>query len=526
VPRREQGGRPTGGRGLALHRARLYLGAMPSFDPHAPGPDLKGRYRALLDIARALTGNLTIDELCRILYVETARILPTSSFHVSLYEEARDLATVVFSADRGRERRVNVTYRGSKSDVIRSGEPSVVLDPQVVRALPYLDGPDFDLLSSSASAPLRRHGRVVGSISIQSEAEEAYTAGDLELLQGLADMAAVAIENAHQVSELDRQRREAEQIAEIGRALSSSLDAEEVLGMVIQAVLALVRADGCSVWLLEGTDAQVAASGGRVAIPRGLRWELEGPLLEQLVRERVPVFIDDVVGSPLVPRVFRKHLTQGSGLSVPLVVGSQVAGALAAVSSQLQAFSEQDYRVLSRLASQVSVALENARLHGRLHSLSLTDSLTGLPNRRHLQMHLEREVAAARRGRDLMAIILDLDHFKRYNDTRGHLAGDEALKAFAEILRSENRAMNLVARYGGDEFVSVLSDTQRGGAEVYVERVRDKVADNEVLAEGEITVSAGMGAFDRATMKAPEDLLEAADGDLYRNKSLRKTHRT
>jgi diguanylate cyclase (GGDEF)-like protein len=498
---------------------------MSSFQRVRSEPDLQARYRAFLAASTALTEVGTLEELGRVLYIEIARTLPTSSFHLSLYEEARDLATVVFNADRGRERQINVTYRGSKHDVIRTGVPTVVRDPEQVRSLPHLDGPDVDLFRAAVSAPLRRGPEVIGALSVQTEKEDAYDDGDAAFLQGFADLAAITVERLRNAEELHRQREEAEQIAEIGRALSSSLDAEEVLGMVIQAVLTLVNSDGSSVWLLEGIEAQVAASGGPLSVPSGLRWTLEGALLEQLVRERVPVFVDDLEGSSLVPEVLRDHLTLGSALAVPLVVGSQVAGVLAAVSSRERFFTESDYRILSRLASQASVALENARLHGRLHALSMTDSLTGLPNRRHLQMHMEREVAAARRGRDLMSVIFDLDHFKQYNDSRGHLAGDEALKAFAEILMSENRSMNLVARYGGDEFISVLSDAQRGGAEVYVQRVKEKVATDPVLSDGGVSVSAGMAAFDRATMKTPEDLIESADTELYENKSKRPAQR-
>jgi diguanylate cyclase (GGDEF)-like protein len=498
---------------------------MPSFHPVGAEPDLQARYRAFLAASRAFTEVATLEELGRVLYIEISRSIPTSSFHLSLYEEARDQATVVFNADRGRERKINVTYRGSKHDVIRSGVASIIRDAKVVRSLPHLDGPDVDLFRAAVSAPLRRGAVVIGALSVQTEQEDAYNEGDVAFLQGLADIASITIELLRNAEDLGRQQEEAEQIAEIGRALSSSLDAEEVLGMVIQAVLTLVDADGSSVWLVEGIEAQVAASGGLFSVPSGLRWTLEGALLEQLVRERVPLFVDDLEESSLVPKVLRDHLSHGSALAVPLVVGSQVAGALAAVSSRQRSFAEEDYRILSRLASQASVALENARLHGKLQALSMTDSLTSLPNRRHLQMHLDREVAAARRGRDLMAVIFDLDHFKQYNDTRGHLAGDEALKAFAEILRSENRTMNLVARYGGDEFVSVLSDAQRGGAEVYVQRVQEKVETDPILSEGGVGASAGMAAFDRATMKTAEDLLELADAELYENKSKRPPRR-
>jgi diguanylate cyclase (GGDEF)-like protein len=194
-----------------------------------------------------------------------------------------------------------------------------------------------------------------------------------------------------------------------------------------------------------------------------------------------------------------------------------VVGILAAGSREPEAFTKEDGEALQRLASQASVALENARLHQSLQSLSLTDPLTGLPNRRHLSVHLDHEMAAAHRGRSLLAIMFDLDNFKGYNDAHGHLAGDDALRAFSQILSDENRAANLVARYGGDEFVSILSDTRLPGGELYVARIRKRMAEDPVLGPGGITVAYGMAQFDE-DMQRGEDLIQAADAALYRTK--------
>ncbi len=114
--------------------------------------------------------------------------------------------------------------------------------------------------------------------------------------------------------------------------------------------------------------------------------------------------------------------------------------------------------MLLRLANQTSVALANARLHESIRALSLTDPLTDLPNRRHLDMHLRREVAAARRGRHVCVVLFDLNDFKLHNDRLGHVVGDQILRHFGRILVRETRAMNLAARYGGDEFITVLTD--------------------------------------------------------------------
>jgi diguanylate cyclase (GGDEF)-like protein len=479
------------------------------------------RYRVLLDIGRTLTGTLSRDDLYRAIYKETARVLEASGFYIALYDAARDLATIVFYADRGTDRRVEITYRGSDSEVIRSGRGSLVEDRTQVRSLMVVGDEESEVTRSAISAPLRHKGKVLGAISTQSYRPRAYSTDDLELLQGIADIAAVALENARFVAALDRQRVEAEQIEEIGRAVASSLDPQEVLHKVIESVLTLLRASGASVWLLDGHMGRLAAAAGERSMPDDLTWDLRGAIYENVVLKRSTLVADDFTVTPLMPENMRPFLTTGSGIMAPLIVGNEVAGLLAARSTQPSFFGEDETRVLLRLASQASVALENARLHSSLQALSLTDALTGLPNRRHLNIHLEREVAAARRGRGLVICLHDLDYFKRYNDSAGHLAGDDALRAFGQILAEENRAMNLVARYGGDEFVSVLSESTMEGALIYISRVEARIAKDGILTPAGITASTGLAAFNREKMKTPEDIIQAADAELYRKKGVR-----
>jgi diguanylate cyclase (GGDEF)-like protein len=167
------------------------------------------------------------------------------------------------------------------------------------------------------------------------------------------------------------------------------------------------------------------------------------------------------------------------------------------------------------------VALANARLHENIQALSLTDPLTDLPNRRHMDLHLQREVAAARRGRLVCVVIFDLDDFKGHNDRLGHVVGDQILRSFGRVLLGETRAMNLAARYGGDEFVSVLTDIPRAGAKIHANRVAARVAADPDLSKYGVRVSYGIGEFDSANMFEVEDVIRAADQDLYRFKERR-----
>lgn len=149
--------------------------------------------------------------------------------------------------------------------------------------------------------------------------------------------------------------------------------------------------------------------------------------------------------------------------------------------------------------------------------LALTDDLTGLPNRRYASLTLEREFAAARRGRPLVVASFDLDRFKPYNDQYGHNAGDDALRVFGHVLATQTRTMNISARWGGEEFLSVLSSSDIAGALVFVERVRSMLRESPPQ-HGSVTASVGVAAF-HSGMRSLEDLLMAADVALYEAKS-------
>lgn len=482
------------------------------------------RYRVLLEASRRLGATLSPEELHEAIYRETLAALPAPGFYLALHDQGRDLARVVFYAEDGKGRHVDIAYRGSDSEILTTQRASLISDELEGASLMAVGDEDAGSPRSAVTAPLLHEGRVLGAISAQSYEPETYSPADLEFLEEFARIAAVSIFNSQQFSELERRRREAEQLEEIGRALTSKLDPDQVLRLIVSAVSDVLDVDGVAVWLCDPRDrahCRVAESAGDIALPIGLEWHLTDDVYEKLIDLWEPMLLENIASSSVLPDAVAEHMTDGSAVGVSLIVGGQVEGVLTAGSRQPRRFGPDEVAMLQRLASQASVALGNARLHANLHALSLTDPLTGLPNRRRLQIHLDHEVAAARRGRPMAIAVFDIDKFKHYNDTFGHIAGDEILKAVGGILLNENRAMNVVARYGGDEFVSVLSETGVEGARHFVERVEHAIAQNETLAKFGISMSIGCAEFDPETMASVNDVLRAADSDMYEAKARR-----
>jgi diguanylate cyclase (GGDEF)-like protein len=175
--------------------------------------------------------------------------------------------------------------------------------------------------------------------------------------------------------------------------------------------------------------------------------------------------------------------------------------------------------VLVYLAVSLGIGWVTELLHverRRAERLALMDSLTGMPNRRHSVVFVEAAFAAAKRGIPFSVVLFDVDKFKAYNDNRGHLAGDEALKKIAEVLVGSTRKMNLTARWGGEEFLSMLSDTPLDGGRIFAERVLSEV--HQAFPDGSVTMSAGVARYTDG-MDTPTRLLAAADEAMYAAKA-------
>ncbi|MCX5875255.1 MAG: diguanylate cyclase [Deltaproteobacteria bacterium] len=199
---------------------------------------------------------------------------------------------------------------------------------------------------------------------------------------------------------------------------------------------------------------------------------------------------------------------------IPLKSRERVVGILCLDTVPGISVREGERKLLLSIGEQVGIAVANARLYEETRRLALHDSLTGLANRRHLDIMAESNLARARRhGTPFAIILLDLDHFKRYNDTHGHSAGDQLLVAVANTMKHEVRETSLVVRYGGEEFLVLLSDTEITAALAVAERIRLKIQENTG-----VTVSLGV-SWAKDADRSLAALIAEADAALYQAKN-------
>jgi diguanylate cyclase (GGDEF)-like protein/PAS domain S-box-containing protein len=214
-------------------------------------------------------------------------------------------------------------------------------------------------------------------------------------------------------------------------------------------------------------------------------------------------------------------MAQGDALGILCLEASEAPADRDAPSSSLATEAQQ--RLASVLGEQIGLALANLKLRDTLRNQSVRDPLTGLFNRRYFEESLEREMSRATRNKSSMALLmLDIDHFKQFNDTFGHQAGDTLLREVGELLKTGTRGQDVACRYGGEEFAIILSDAEPGGAVQRAEKLRQQVKQMNVQHAGQVlgivSVSIGVAMY---PMHGPgiEDMIRFADEALYRSKS-------
>lgn len=353
---------------------------------------------------------------------------------------------------------------------------------------------------------------------------------DVETLVTYANHLGIALENARLYTALQDRAERIAAVNRLTRVISASFDIGVVYQTFAAEVKRLIPYDRMGVVVPDSSGKgfrmfQLATDPLSTGEPASVWLAKEGTGIEWVMSQRRPHIESDLVEAK---RFVEDEVLLKAGIRstvcLPLIVKGEAIGALCLDSSTPRCYAERELELLVPLGEQLAIAIENARLFQETNRLAITDELTGLFNHRHFYHRLEQEFKRAKRyDRPLSLIIFDIDFFKRYNDLRGHLAGDEALRLLANRLRSNTRGVDILARYGGDEFCIILPETDLRQALVQAERIRSAMerdpSHGQELAPGErITVSLGVACLG-PNMDQVEDLVRAADQALYRSKA-------
>lgn len=326
--------------------------------------------------------------------------------------------------------------------------------------------------------PLRARGRWVGNLGIMRSKREHFTMEDQFFYQDLADRAALALEDARLYEQEAVRLRELSALHQATTALLSTIDLETLLVEIIDAAQRAipVAKQGVLYLLAPDTGSLVVRAQRSFQDPRIQKvsaQQIQG-LAAQAVGEKRAILMNEIpVEQAASSKSSRQAPVMASAIIAPLMLGNHVQGALLLASSLPNQFHESDLRLLDSFAATATAALHNANLYSEVQRLATTDTLTELYNRRRFFELGEMEMHRFRRfRRPLSAIMLDLDNFKAINDTYGHDAGDIVLFTVASRIRNSIRVIDILGRYGGDEFAILLPSASTEEAHVIAERIR------------------------------------------------------
>ena len=312
---------------------------------------------------------------------------------------------------------------------------------------------------------------------------------------------------------------ELETLYGMGRAISSTIDFRELLEIVLDMVVRTTHAHRASIMLLDeqADELRIQLAHGLpddvISSTRvGLGERVSGHVLET----GRPLLIADVEKSPNFSSLKDGKIAAGTMMSIPLIAKEKRLGVLNVSRAEPYTFKERDLQLMMAVANQAAMAIDNARLY----MLAITDELTKLYIRRFFMQRLQEEMRRARRYRGLVSVmILDIDHFKNFNDTYGHQAGDEVLVAVSKVMQRCVRKVDIVSRLGGEEFAIICPEQAVDEAIVPAERIRRSIEEKELVLGASrekvrVTVSIGLADFP-LDADSEHELIERADQALY-----------
>jgi len=368
---------------------------------------------------------------------------------------------------------------------------------------------------SELAIPLMVRDEVVGVLDCQSEKADHFDRDTIDLLTLFSTQASMALQNARLYALERRRALQLEAINAIAQHTTAVLDIKELLAKVCSLIQDAFQVSHVSVLLREDDDLVLRAHHGSLTpcvVEGGRVPAAKGPWGQTLSSGKT-VMEDDVHA---IAGYEAFYLETGSRMCIPLISFGQTLGVLALDSEQAGAFRHVDMQPLESVADICATAIQNAHYVERVKQLAYLDGLTGIFNRRFFELRIAEEIERSRRFDVGMAVIMvDIDHFKRLNDEFGHLLGDEVLRQVSSIFHQQLRKIDVVCRYGGEEFAILLSQTNLEHAMGVAEKLRRMVETWQFPGVPQpVTISAGAATYpDHGITR--DELVKAADAGLY-----------
>lgn len=464
----------------------------------------------LYDASQAVLSTFDLDEVLR-------RILAIARdyFHltnVAIFLMDKDKQEMYPKALAGWDAKDCTTRIGVGQGLIgaAAAERRPIYAPDVHQDSRYL--PSGDETRSELSIPLMVREEVVGVLDCQSENLDHFNDETIDLLTLFSTQASMALQNAQLYSLERRRAKQLEVINEIARQTTAVLDQAELLEKVCSLIQQAFMIGQVSILLREEDELVLRASRGGLTINTPVGGKL--PITSELCGRSLAAGLT----------IIESHVGSGSSLSretrscmgIPLVSFGQTLGMLVMESVEEGRFQESDGESLEAVADICATAIQNAHYVERVKQLAYLDGLTGIFNRRFFELRILEEIDRARRFQAGMAVLMvDIDQFKRLNDEFGHLLGDEVLRQVSSIFSQQLRKIDVVCRYGGEEFAIVLSQTNPQHALAVAEKLRRLVENWQFPGVARpVTISTGVATFpNHGTTR--DELVRAADAGLY-----------
>jgi diguanylate cyclase (GGDEF)-like protein len=475
-------------------------------------------YELLTQVGQVVSSHLDPDEALRAIHKELGQLFDTSTFYVAFLDG--DELRFALEVDEGNfvPKRSRKTTNGLSEHVIRTGKSLLIQSDMEAERARLGAVPAGRPAKCFCGVPIFRFGRPVGVMAaMHYEREFVFSKRDLEVMETAAGQVAVAMENARLFAQELTRAHYLEFLNTISKMAISSQDSEQMLGEIVAEVQKQFNFDHIGIGILDYVtkDIEIKAEAGITSRALGKRIPLGSGIIGRVARTNEVGLVQGEIADAHLHGILPESR---SVLCLPLTYGETLLGVLNLESRKENAFAPQEVLTLRTLADLLATALHNAFVFQKVQQQSITDGLTGIKTWRFFIESVQAEwKRASRSGRPFSVVLMDLDKFKEVNDSAGHLEGDLVLARVGRLLEQKCRQSNVVARYGGDEFVVLMPETGIEQAQVLSERLRLWIATDPMLSEHQITGSFGVATYPLHGTTV-EDIIRVADAGMYVSK--------